>query len=118
MGHHRAWTRSTTCTRSSAADAIFAATGVTWGNLLDGVTYKDGFVHTHTLVMNSSTGTVREVRMKRRGLAAFKRKRAPVRRRKMRHNNILETVRRSNRIGNRAARAMVAPNPFFVRGYP
>jgi len=48
------------------ADAIFAATGVTWGNLLDGVTYKDGFVHTHTLVMNSSTGTVREVRMKRK----------------------------------------------------
>jgi fructose-1,6-bisphosphatase II / sedoheptulose-1,7-bisphosphatase len=47
-------------------DAIFAATGVTWGNLLDGVTYKDGFVHTHTLVMNSSTGTVREVRMKRK----------------------------------------------------
>jgi fructose-1,6-bisphosphatase II / sedoheptulose-1,7-bisphosphatase len=48
------------------ADAIFAATGVTWGALLEGVTYKDGFVHTHTLVMNSSTGTVREVRMKRR----------------------------------------------------
>jgi len=48
------------------ADAIFAATGVTWGNLLDGVTYRDGLVHTHTLVMNSSTGTVREVRMKRK----------------------------------------------------
>ncbi|MDB5457786.1 MAG: glpX [Caulobacter sp.] len=48
------------------ADAIFAATGVTWGTLLDGVTYKDGFVRTHTLVMNSSTGTVREVRMKRK----------------------------------------------------
>lgn len=48
------------------AEAIFAATGVTWGNLLDGVTYRDGCVHTHTLVMNSSTGTVREVRMKRK----------------------------------------------------
>jgi len=47
-------------------DAIFAATGVTWGNLLEGVTYKDGCVHTHTLVMNSSTSTVREVRMKRK----------------------------------------------------
>ena len=33
--------------------------------LLDGVAYEDGFVHTHTLVMNSSTRTVREVRMKR-----------------------------------------------------
>ena len=47
------------------ADAIFAATGVTKGALLDGVRFKDGFVHTHTLVMNSSTRTVREVRMKR-----------------------------------------------------
>jgi len=47
------------------ADAIFAATGVTKGALLDGVTLSDGFVHTHTLVMNSSTRTVREVRMKR-----------------------------------------------------
>ena len=47
------------------ADAIFAATGVTKGALLDGVNYADGFVHTHTLVMNSATRTVREVRMKR-----------------------------------------------------
>jgi fructose-1,6-bisphosphatase II / sedoheptulose-1,7-bisphosphatase len=47
------------------ADAIFAATGVTKGALLDGVTLEGGFVHTHTLVMNSATRTVREVRMKR-----------------------------------------------------
>jgi len=47
------------------ADAIFAATGVTKGALLDGVTFSGGFVHTHSLVMNSSTRTVREVRMKR-----------------------------------------------------
>ena len=47
------------------ADAIFAATGVTKGALLDGVTVEDGFVHTHSLVMNSATRTVREVRMKR-----------------------------------------------------
>jgi len=47
------------------ADAIFAATGVTNGALLDGVSFKDGFVHTHTLVMNSATRTVREVRVKR-----------------------------------------------------
>ena len=47
------------------ADTIFAATGVTDGALLDGVKFKDGFVHTHTLVMNSSTRTVRDVRMKR-----------------------------------------------------
>ena len=47
------------------ADAIFAMTGVTNGALLDGVKLDGGFVHTHTLVMNSSTRTVREVRMKR-----------------------------------------------------
>jgi fructose-1,6-bisphosphatase II / sedoheptulose-1,7-bisphosphatase len=48
------------------SDAIFVATGVTDGALLQGVKYKDGFVHTHTLVMNSASRTVREVRMKRR----------------------------------------------------
>src|SRR5205085_5585856 len=47
------------------ADAIFAATGVTKGALLDGVRVAGGFVHTHTLVMNSATRTVREIRMKR-----------------------------------------------------
>ncbi len=47
------------------ADAIFAATGVTGGALLDGVRVTDGCVHTHSLVMNSSTRTVRHVRMKR-----------------------------------------------------
>jgi fructose-1,6-bisphosphatase II / sedoheptulose-1,7-bisphosphatase len=47
------------------ADAIFAMTGVTKGAMLDGVKMQGGFVHTHSLVMNSSTRTVREVRMKR-----------------------------------------------------
>jgi fructose-1,6-bisphosphatase II / sedoheptulose-1,7-bisphosphatase len=47
------------------ADAIFAATGVTNGALLDGVKVEGGFVHTHTLVLNSATRTAREVRMKR-----------------------------------------------------
>ena len=46
-------------------DAIFVATGVTDGALLSGVRIEAGFVHTHTLVMNSNTRTVREVRMKR-----------------------------------------------------
>jgi fructose-1,6-bisphosphatase II / sedoheptulose-1,7-bisphosphatase len=48
------------------ADAIFVATGVTDGALLQGVKYKDGFVHTHTVVMNSASRTVRDVRMRRR----------------------------------------------------
>jgi fructose-1,6-bisphosphatase II / sedoheptulose-1,7-bisphosphatase len=47
------------------ADAIFAATGVTKGAMLDGVRYDGGVLHTHSLVMNSSSRTVREVRMKR-----------------------------------------------------
>jgi len=47
------------------ADAIFAATGVTNGALLDGVRFDGGFVHTHSIVMNSATRTVREVRLKR-----------------------------------------------------
>ncbi len=47
-------------------DAVFAATGVTDGALLEGVRYRDGMVHTHTLVMVSATGTSREIRMKRR----------------------------------------------------
>jgi len=48
------------------SDAIFVATGVTDGALLDGVRISRGFVHTHTLVMNSASGSVRQVRMKRR----------------------------------------------------
>ena len=47
------------------ADAIFAATGVTKGALLDGVKISGGYVRTHSLVMNSATHTVREVRMQR-----------------------------------------------------
>ncbi|MDQ2764840.1 MAG: fructose-bisphosphatase class II, partial [Pseudomonadota bacterium] len=47
------------------ADAIFVATGVTSGALLDGVRMAGGLIYTHSLVMNSATGTVREVRMKR-----------------------------------------------------
>ncbi|MDB5422100.1 MAG: glpX [Brevundimonas sp.] len=46
-------------------DAVFAATGVTKGAMLDGVAIKGGFVSTHTLVMDSSTRTVRNIRMTR-----------------------------------------------------
>jgi fructose-1,6-bisphosphatase II / sedoheptulose-1,7-bisphosphatase len=47
------------------ADAIFAATGVTKGALLDGVRVEGAVIKTHSLVMNSSSRTVREVRMQR-----------------------------------------------------
>ncbi|MBU1386080.1 MAG: class II fructose-bisphosphatase [Alphaproteobacteria bacterium] len=43
-------------------DAIFAATGVTKGAMLDGVKVANGFVSTHTLVMDSSTRTVQRIR--------------------------------------------------------
>lgn len=46
-------------------DAIFAATGVTKGAMLDGVKVEDGFVTTHTLVMDSSTRTVRRIHTSR-----------------------------------------------------
>ncbi len=45
-------------------DAIFAATGVTKGALLDGVKIDGGLVKTHTLVMHASARLVREVRTK------------------------------------------------------
>jgi fructose-1,6-bisphosphatase II / sedoheptulose-1,7-bisphosphatase len=47
------------------AEAVFAATGVTKGALLDGVKIGGGWVRTHSLVMESLTHTVREVHMRR-----------------------------------------------------
>jgi len=46
-------------------EAIFCATGVTKGALLDGVKVGGGYVRTHTLVMHSASHTVREVRLQR-----------------------------------------------------
>jgi len=48
----------------ASGDVIFAATGVTNGTMLDGVKWEPGFVHTHTVVMRSKTGTVRYIRAK------------------------------------------------------
>lgn len=42
-------------------DAIFAATGVTDGELLRGVRFKGGYCETHSVVMRSKSGTVRFV---------------------------------------------------------
>ena len=47
-------------------DAVFSATGVTDGALLDGVKIRDGYIHTHTVVMTSATGTVSTIRTKHR----------------------------------------------------
>jgi fructose-1,6-bisphosphatase II len=43
-------------------DVFFAATGVTGGELLDGVRYTADGAETHTVVMRSHTGTVRFIR--------------------------------------------------------
>ncbi|MDN5708969.1 MAG: fructose-bisphosphatase class II family protein, partial [Planococcus sp. (in: firmicutes)] len=42
-------------------DAIFAATGITDGELLRGVQLKGSFAESHTLVMRAKSGTVRFV---------------------------------------------------------
>lgn len=46
-------------------DAIFVATGVTKGALLDGVRHVGGRIETHTLVMDSFSRTVRRIRASR-----------------------------------------------------
>ena len=48
-----------------SADALFVATGVTDGVLLDGVKRSRDSVSTHSIVMASATRTVREVRTRR-----------------------------------------------------
>ncbi|MFN7054087.1 class II fructose-bisphosphatase [Hyphomonas sp.] len=50
----------------ASGETVFCATGVTPGSLLDGVSVKDGRVHTHTLVMTSTDGMVRNVRSARK----------------------------------------------------
>lgn len=43
-------------------DVIFAATGITGGDMLEGVRFAAGGVHTHSIAMRASTGTVRSVK--------------------------------------------------------
>jgi fructose-1,6-bisphosphatase II len=45
----------------SSDDAFFAATGVTDGELIEGVRYKAGGASTHTLVMRARSGTIRNI---------------------------------------------------------
>ncbi|MEP1229597.1 MAG: fructose-bisphosphatase class II family protein, partial [Litorimonas sp.] len=49
----------------ASGPTIFAATGVTQGDLLDGVKIRDGKAHTHTLVMNSMDNAVQYLRSER-----------------------------------------------------
>jgi fructose-1,6-bisphosphatase II / sedoheptulose-1,7-bisphosphatase len=52
-------------------DCVFAATGVTDGNLLRGVKFRKDFIETETVVMRSVTGTVRWIRAEHRQLRKF-----------------------------------------------
>ncbi len=45
----------------SSEDAFFAATGITDGELLQGVRYKSGGASTHSLVMRARSGTIRNI---------------------------------------------------------
>src|SRR5213078_1148487 len=50
----------------SSDNVFFVATGVTDGELLDGVRYKAGGATTHSLVMRSKSGTIRTIRSEHR----------------------------------------------------
>ena len=52
-------------------DVLFAATGVTDGNFLDGVKFTKQGVETDTVVMRSSTGTIRHIRGVHRDTTKF-----------------------------------------------
>jgi fructose-1,6-bisphosphatase II len=45
----------------SSEDVFFALTGITDGELVEGVKYFGGGARTHSLVMRGRTGTVREI---------------------------------------------------------
>ncbi|WP_192843214.1 class II fructose-bisphosphatase [Aureimonas sp. AU12] len=55
----------------AAGDVIFAATGVTDGNLLDGVRIYANRIETHTLVMRAQSRTIRDIRARHYDLDKF-----------------------------------------------
>jgi fructose-1,6-bisphosphatase II / sedoheptulose-1,7-bisphosphatase len=52
-------------------DCVFAATGVVSGSMLRGVRFKPGLIETETVVMRSTTGTVRWIRAEHRQFDKF-----------------------------------------------
>ncbi len=52
-------------------DVLFAATGVTDGNMLSGVKFARNYIQTHTIVMRSSSKTVREIKAQHQDLDKF-----------------------------------------------
>jgi fructose-1,6-bisphosphatase II / sedoheptulose-1,7-bisphosphatase len=58
-------------TEMASGDVLFSATGVTDGNMLSGVKFGRDAIYTHTIVMRSSSGTVRWIRAKHQDLEKF-----------------------------------------------
>ncbi len=56
----------------ASGDVLFAATGVTDGTMLDGIKWENDRVTTHTVVMRSSTGTVRYIKASHSYLGKFR----------------------------------------------
>jgi fructose-1,6-bisphosphatase II / sedoheptulose-1,7-bisphosphatase len=46
----------------ASGDVFFAATGVTEGSMLEGVRFRDNYITTETVIMRSTTGTVRWIK--------------------------------------------------------
>ena len=55
---HRIWNLE----EMAKGNVMFCATGVTQGNFLEGVRFTPGGAETHSIVMRSETGTVRDIR--------------------------------------------------------
>lgn len=52
-------------------DVLFAASGVTDGNLLSGVRFTRNFIETDTIVMRSHTGTIRNIKARHQNMEKF-----------------------------------------------
>lgn len=52
-------------------DVLFSATGVTDGNMLSGVKFARNYIQTETIVLRSSSRTVREIRARHQDLEKF-----------------------------------------------
>ncbi|WP_349360764.1 class II fructose-bisphosphatase [Stappia sp.] len=63
--------RKYTMEEMATGDVLFAATGVTDGNFLQGVRFGRADITTHTVVMRSTTGTVRYIKARHTQLDKF-----------------------------------------------
>ncbi len=55
----------------ASGEVFFSATGVTDGNMLSGVKFAQNYIQTETIVMRSSSGTVREIKARHQDMEKF-----------------------------------------------